>query len=91
MGLGLFRVGCAVLPPWRQCGMGQRWRRWRARHWVRGGGPPRLRRSPLVCGVGACEACPPPTWWPLAAAAVESAGWIVAAAERGCSGPLRCG
>ena len=42
-------------------------------------------------GVGARVARPLPTWWPVAEAAVDPVGGIVAAAERGCSGPLRCG
>ena len=91
MGLGLFRAGPAVLPPWRQCGLG-----WRRQPRVRPPlgqrrRPPRSRRSPLVGGWEACEARPPPTWQPLAEAVVEPAGGIFAVAERGCSGPLRCG
>ena len=53
--------------------------------------PPRLHRSPLVGGAGACVACPLPAWWPLAEAAVEPVGGIGAAGERGHSRPLRCG
>ena len=35
---------------------------------------PRLRQPPRVGGEGARGACPPPTWWPLAEAAVLPAG-----------------
>ena len=48
--------------------------------------------STAACGgEGVRGTCPPLTWWPSAEAAANPAGGIVAAAMRGCSGPLKCG
>ena len=74
-----------------QEGLGWRRRRGRVRHWVRGGGPSDCVARRSLGGAGVRVACPLPTLWPLAEAAVDSAGGIVAAAERGRSGQLRCG
>ena len=91
-GLGLFRAGPAVTPPRRQGGLGWRRCRGRVRHWVRGGGgPPGCAVRGPWGGADARAACPPPTWWPWVGAVVVPAEGTAAAAERGCSGPLRCG